>query len=174
MEHDVAEWTVAVGKVARPHGIRGALNVIPMTSHVERFGALEWVCVCLASGKRRVHRVTGWRRAGRRVLLTLEGIEDRTAAEKLRGAVLRIKPEMRYPLDEDEYYVDDLIGLAVVTTDGRDLGRVRDVLSLPGNDVYVAEHALIPAVKQFVRRVDLEKREIVVEPVEGLAPELGI
>jgi len=81
---------------------------------------------------------------------------------------------MRYELDEDEYWVDDLVGMAVLTDDGRPLGTVREVLSLPANDVYVTEYCLIPAIKDVLVSVDLELKTITVRPMPGLAPDLGI
>ena len=78
-------------------------------------------------------------------------------------------------LSEDTYYIFELIGLEVITTEGESIGFIEDVYDLPANDVYVvkekAREILIPAVKEIVKKVDIEKREIVIEPIEGLLEE---
>lgn len=178
MEHEpgdsLDEWTIPVGRVARPHGLKGEFAVTALTDRVERFADLEWVAVCPPTGTHWRARIEGFRMVKGRAHLLLQGVSDRTAAEALRGAELRIRPDMRYELGEGEYWVDDLIGMSVVTDDGRSLGTVHEVLSLPANDVYVTEHCLIPAIRDVLVSVDLSTRSITVKPITGLAPEMGI
>jgi 16S rRNA processing protein RimM len=148
--------------------------VTPLTDRPERFGELDRVAVFPLKGSPLLVSIVSSRVTGPSVLLTLEGYADRAAAEGLRGAELRIRKDMRYALEPGEYWIDDLVGLAVVTEDGRGLGTIREVLALPANDVYVTEHCMIPAVAEIVRSVDLEAKRMVVFPMPGLAPELGI
>lgn len=168
------EWCVAVGQVRTVHGLRGEVKVLPLCDDPGRFRELGEVCVAFADGRRRMASIRQVAIEGKDVRLAFDGVEDRAAAEEFRHATLLIRRDMRRELDEGRYYLDDLVGLRVETTDGRQLGVVREVLCLPANDVYVTEHALIPAVREIVRSVDLEARRIVVEPLPGLAPELGL
>ena len=99
------------------------------------------------------------------MFLTLEGVEDRDAAEKLRGELLYIDRAHAVELDEDTNFLCDLIGLHGVDDEGGDLGTLRDVLQPGGNDVYVFNgprgEVLVPALKSVVKKVDLEAGEMV-------------
>jgi 16S rRNA processing protein RimM len=165
---------VIVGRVRTTYGLRGLLKAMPLCDDPGRFAELAEVCVEFEDGKRELHKVTGVAGQGADLRIALEGVHDRSAAERFRHAMLLIRPEMRRELPEGAYYIGDLRGLEVVTTDGRSLGTIQDVLLLPANDVYVTEHALIPAVREIVLSVDLEAGKVTVEPIEGLAPELGV
>jgi len=107
-----------------------------------------------------------------RVLLTLQGCEDRTAAERLRGLLVQVPIEEAMPLSEDEYYAHELIGLDVVTVEGEDLGRISEVLFTNANDVYVVVgprgQILLPAIADVIVRVDLDAGQMVVRLMEGL------
>jgi 16S rRNA processing protein RimM len=173
-EGDLADWCVDVGRVRRPHGVCGEIAVTPLTDRPDRFADLERVAVFPERGTPRLVRIEGFRPVRGLAYLRLEGMKNRNAAEGLRGALLRIRRDMRYELEQGEYWIDDLVGLAAVTDDGRSLGTIREVLTLPANDVYVTEHCLIPALRDMVLAVDLEAKTMTVRAVPGLAPELGI
>jgi 16S rRNA processing protein RimM len=102
------------------------------------------------------------------VIIQFDGYNDMTAAESLRGAKLYTSKSAQVPLPEGEYYIDDIIGVSVTTSDGDDLGTIHEVLRSPANDVYVTERAMIPAVKEFVVSLDIKEKKMVVKPVEGL------
>ena len=91
----------------------------------------------------------------------MEGIDDRNAAERLRGELVYVDRAHAVELDEDSEFICDLIGLTGVTDDGRDLGVLRDVLQPGGNDVYVFRgpmgEVLVPALRSVVERVDLDE-----------------
>jgi 16S rRNA processing protein RimM len=173
-EPSLDEWSVIVGRVGKPHGLHGEISVVPITDRIERFAELDVLAVFPPSGRPWIGHVEGFRPIKKRAHLTLREITDRDAAHELQGSELRIRPEMRYELAEDEYWVDDLIGLEVVTEEGRPLGRVTEVLTLPANDVLVTEHCLVPVLKDVLVSVDGEAGKIVIRPMEGMAPELGI
>jgi len=173
-EGDLAGWCVDIGRVRRPHGTRGEVAVTPLTDRPGRFADLERVAVFPERGTPRVLRLEGYRPVRGLAYLWLEGIRDRDSADGLRGAVLRIRRDMRYELEQGEYWIDDLVGLEAATDDGRTLGTIREVLTLPANDVYVTDHCLIPALRDVVLAVDLEAKTMTVRAVPGLAPELGI
>jgi 16S rRNA processing protein RimM len=102
-----------------------------------------------------------------------EEIATRTEAELLYGCSVTVPESLRPALPEGEYYVDQLIGLAVVTDTGRALGALKDVLNAPASDVYVTDKdVLIPAVAAFVLRVDLVEKTITVRDTPGLADDL--
>lgn len=160
-------WDLLIGAITAPHGLHGAVRVRPFTDDPERFAHLKQV------GLRRggvVQPVTV-RRAhinGMKVTLELAGVETIDAAETLRGVELVIPRAWARPLDADTYYYHQLIGLEVVTTDGEALGPITAIHETGANDVYETPLALIPAVKSFVRQVDLAAGRMVVLAMPGL------
>lgn len=107
------------------------------------------------------------------VLLKLRSIDDRNAAETLRGALVQVDIEHAVPLEEGEYYHFQLEGLEVITEDGEHLGEIVEVLSTPGvNDVYIVHglrgEVLIPGVQEVVQALDLEEGRMVVRLLPGL------
>ncbi len=165
-----AEWA-AVGEVTAPFGTHGELKVRPLTDFPERFTHTRTVHI---GDERTPHAIEAARVRGPQVVLRLAGVASVEAAEKLRGATLWIPASELLPLPEDTYYLHDLIGLRVRHVDGRTLGIVSDVLTGTGNDLLVVRdqrtgaETLLPAVKEFVKRVNVPAGELLVEPVPGL------
>lgn len=106
------------------------------------------------------------------VLLKLGGVDSPEAAAKLRFFMVQVPTEKAVPLPPDRYYHYQILGLAVVTTDGRALGQVAQILRTGSNDVYVVWGAdgeiLIPAIADVVRQVDLASGRLVVSLLEGM------
>jgi 16S rRNA processing protein RimM len=158
--------------VARAHGVRGEVSITVLTDFPERFKTTEWVYlgdeVEAAPYRLEHHR---WHRDN--VLLTLGGVTDRTQAEQLVGQLVQVPVEEAVALPEGSYYLYQLIGLQVVTTEGQHLGVVTDILETRANDVYIVtndrqEEILLPSIPDVVKSIDLEKGQIVVELIEGL------
>lgn len=103
-------------------------------------------------------------------LIKIDGIDTRNASEAICKKKLFIPFEDRKPLEKDQYFIDDLLGLTVYTVDGKVIGELSDVMIQHGNDILVIrsgdKEVLIPFVKAFVRSVD--EKGIVVEPIEGM------
>jgi 16S rRNA processing protein RimM len=166
---------LAVGKIVNTHGVKGELRVIPMTSDISRFDYLlyTWIKV---DGQYREYRVTGVRYHKQFVLVKLQGVDNMTDAEALKGCELLVDRQHARPLDEDEYFICDIIGMKVYEDD-RLLGELTEVLETGSNDVYVVtgenkKELLIPALKSVVTDVDLEKRIMHVKLPEGLLDEV--
>jgi 16S rRNA processing protein RimM len=163
----VADLLVAIGKVVKAHGVRGHLKVVPFGETLGGLGAGEEVSARLPDGS--IERlITVEVRAQRQAVLLLSR-EVMTAAEaqRLVGAEICV-PESRLPvLAADEFYWHQLIGLEVLSVDGRRLGTIRQIIETGSNDVYVVqegqEEVLIPALAEVVREVDLERRLMVVD-----------
>ena len=154
---------VRVGQIVGAFGLKGELKVEPLTDADDRFLAGtrlrlngDWVTV----KSMRMHKG--------RPLVKIDGIEDMTAAEKLRWQYLEAPPLTEADMDEGEYLVEDLIGMKVVTVDGDDIGEVEDVLPYPAQDVLKVGDVLIPMVEEFVIEVDLEKEIITVKLLPGM------
>lgn len=163
--------------MTRAHGVRGDLSCEVVTDFPQRFRKTPEVFVFQAGGVRRyaVERARVPRTAdGRQVLLKLEGIETPEAASVLRGRDILVPETAAWKLPAGQYYWHQLVGLRVVTEAGESLGLVGEVLATGANDVYVVSNdgteLLIPAIKQCVKRVDLEAGQMVVELLPGMAP----
>ena len=167
---------MAIGRVLKANGVRGELRVLPLTDFPERFDTLGEVFLVEKGCPARRVAVEKARRQGRIVIVKLDGVEDRRAAEMLAGATLEVGRSEAVALPKRNYFVFDIVGLEAVTEDGRSVGRVKDVLKLPAHDVYVlesetGEEIMIPAVESIVIRVDLRTRQMVIRPLEGLIPD---
>lgn len=107
--------------------------------------------------------------------MKLKGIDDREAAEALVGKYLFVDSRHRVRLPRGKYFVEQVIGLAVIDHEGHALGRVRDVLKFPANDVYVIEYhgreILVPAVKEFILALEPQKGTMRVRLIEGMLGE---
>ncbi len=162
---------VTVGRVVRPHGLRGEVRVRLETDFPERFEHLREAYLVQA-GRVEVIEITGRRPHKEGLLLTIHGIGDLEAAEGLRGAEIAVSRDAVVPLEEGAFYVFEIVGLRVRTEEGRLLGTVAEVLRAPGNDVYVVRgeegEVLLPATREVVRRIHPASGEMVVALLPGL------
>ena len=143
---------VSVGRVGRPHGVKGAFFVEQPSEDPERYA----VGAKLLAGADEVEVVESKRSGGRPVI--------RLDREVPRGTVLELDRDALQPPGEGEYYVFQLVGLAVERVDGKQLGRVQAVDPGVANDVLTLDTGLLlPLVEACVREVDLEAGRIVVE-----------
>lgn len=140
-----------IGRITGAHGIRGELKVIPLTDDPGRFEEFEALCVDGVS-----YPVRNVRLHQGKVLLTLEGVRDRTAAEALRGRFIEIARDDAQELGDDEFYIVDLIGSTVCLADGREIGKLLDVLQTSGPvdtaEISVTSADLRPDEKEERRR----------------------
>ena len=158
--------------MVRPHGLRGALGVLPLAAGSRALlGATE--VALLGEGAPRRHRVLSVRDFEAGFLLELEGV-DRAAADALRGATVCMD-RGALTLAPGEYFVADLVGCAAEDPAGRSLGTVREILPLPAHDVLalvrmdadgVERERLVPLVDAFVVEVDVGARRVVLDPPE--------
>lgn len=164
---------LVVGRLGRPHGLRGELTVEVRTDEAEqRFApGARLVTEPAAAGPLTVGSAR-WH--GDRLLLTFDGVADRTAAEGLRGVLLQAEVDpSEVPEDPEEFYDHQLLDLPVHDQDGRYVGTVAEVVHLPGQDLLAVRRedgrreALVPFVAQFVPVVD-PVTGIVIAPPPGL------
>lgn len=158
---------ITIGQVLAPWGIRGKLKVGILTDFPERFSPGETIYI---NGKPTTIESTEWHKGN--ALVKVKGIETLDAAEELTGRYVEISPAQSRPLAEGQYYHYQIIGLKVVTTDGREIGTVTNVLTSTVNDIYVVKgkegEILIPALADVIKSIDLDKRVMVIEAIPGL------
>ncbi|MEN3038865.1 MAG: ribosome maturation factor RimM [Candidatus Kryptonium sp.] len=161
-----------IGKILRPYGLKGQICVKPITDFVNRFKKLKRVYVGDNPIEVEEHYIVSSSLRNEEIILKFKNINDRTTAESFSGKFIYIPEEELLPLPEGYYYVHDLIGLKVYDVNGKKIGIITDVWLLPANDVYVVEskgkEILIPAISEVVKKVDLENKMIIIDPMEGL------
>lgn len=166
------EELLQVGIITTTHGIRGEVKVYPTTDDAARFKDLK--CVLLDTGKEKINLTVAQVRFFKNlVILKFEGIDNINDVEKYKGKGLYVTRENAVKLKENEYFIADLIGLAVRTEEGEELGQIFDVLQTGANDVYVVKkdgepELLIPAIRECVLKVDTEEGFVTVRLLDGL------
>ncbi len=166
----LSDGWVVVGRIVGAHGVRGEVKVAPETDFPERLAEFAEVTLLMPDGQLATVGVSGGRlHVGKgTVLLTLQGYPTRTEAQTLKGALVLVRAADSPALPDGQYYEWQIVGLKAVTTDGRDLGAVREVIHTGANDVYATEVCLLPAISDVIKDVDLAGGRIVVEPLPGL------
>jgi 16S rRNA processing protein RimM len=163
---------IAVGRITKPVGTIGEMNVLPFSDVHGRFAELKSVWVGFGeSGAKRCEIVTT-RIDTKRIIIGLRNIETVDAAKKLCGQYVFVSKENAAHPRKGSYFIDDIIGCEVLTEEQKAVGVVKDVFSLPANDLWSVwngeKEMLIPAVQAIVKRVDTRNKRIIIHAVEGL------
>lgn len=168
-----------LGKILRPHGVRGELRVQLMTDYPERIAKLKKIALgdSPTSSKVQFYGVEFMRPHQDYGLLKLKTVNDRNQAELLRDLFVMVKTEDAVPLADDEIYLYQLIGMIVRTDTDDILGTVTDVLETGANDVYIVQsdqygEILIPAIPDVILKTDADNNIIIVKLPEGLLGEI--
>lgn len=160
-----------VGVILRPHGLKGAVKVYPTTDDVKRFSDLSEVMIESKTGliPAKVKSVSYFKD---QVIVSFKEFETIEEIEGFRKCPILVTRKDAVPLGKDEYYIADLIGLAVTTDEGKELGSIRDVMQTGANDVYVVgdgdREVLIPAIHECILDVDIAGGMMKVHLLPGL------
>jgi 16S rRNA processing protein RimM len=162
-----------IGAIAKPYGLRGHLKVQADRASGDSFKPGARIYVREDEDKEPIDFVISEAKArDNHFILRFTGVEDRQGAEALVGKSLYVQEESLERLPEGEYYWYQMIGLRVVSEEGRFLGCLEEVISTPAHDVWVArapgKEYLIPAVAEVILSVDQEHGEIKVRTLQGL------
>ncbi|MEG0296037.1 MAG: ribosome maturation factor RimM [Clostridium sp.] len=152
-----------VGKIVNTHGLKGEVKVIALTDDPKRFKELEYVLI-----DNKEVKVQGCKFQKDRVIVKLEGIDIIEQAEKLKTKYMEIKRENAVELEEDCYFITDIVGCTVVDTNGTDLGKIYEVIQTKNNDVYwikKPKELLIPVLLKIVEDINIEEKIITIRPV---------
>lgn len=161
---------IEAGKIVNTHSVYGELKVQPWSDTDDFLCDFDVVYI---DGKpfeverARVHKTC--------LLLKLAGINTINEAQKYRNKCVCVDRD-EVELDDGAYFIADLEGLAVIDSDGTELGKIQEVLTLPSNDVYVIrgrDEYMIPAVEEFIREVDIEAGVMYVSTIPGMKTEKG-
>lgn len=162
---------VTIGRIGRPHGVNGevALDAVTLdAAELEGIGSFTWKG---SGGQTRVLKLTGLRPALPRILARFAGVGDREQASRLTNGMLMVERERLPDPGPGVAYTFELIGLRVVTEDGRPLGVLAEIMATSAHPVYVVRgerELLIPAAGPMLKKVDLEAGVITVSLPDGL------
>jgi 16S rRNA processing protein RimM len=164
--------SLAIGRIVRSHGVGGEVRVVVYTDLPERFTWLQSVLVGEENPQAvNVERV---RFHKEQVILKLAGYDSRDAAETLRGQLLQVPEGEAIPLGEGEYFLYQLLGLAVYSEEGEHLGDVVELLETRANSVFIVKGSrgeiLLPDTPEVVREIDFELGRMTVHLLPGLLP----
>ncbi|MGE5532148.1 MAG: ribosome maturation factor RimM [Bacteroidota bacterium] len=166
-----SEYDIVVGRILGAHALKGTVRVAPNTDVPDRHSTLKEVLIrtprteVLLKVEKAAESSKGtW-------LVRFEGVKTREGAEALAGGTMYIREEDLPELPEGRYYIHQIVGLRAVTTDGRDLGQISEVLVTGANDVYVTPGGLIPATAEVVKEIDLEAGTMLIQPLVGMLEE---
>ena len=157
-----------IGQIVNTFGIKGFVKVNPFTDDITRFEELKKIYI-----KNEQYEIEEVKYHKNMVLLKIKGIDKIEDAESLRNMYIEIDRADGRKLEENEYYIVDLIGLEVYSDDGKKLGILDDVYNTGSNDIYVVKdelgkQILLPAIKDVIKNIDLNEKKMTVHLLEGL------
>ena len=158
------EKYLRVGVITSPHGVRGEVKVYPTTDDVMRFKKLDKVILDLGRGETRELKIRQVKFFKNMVILKFDGVDTMNEVEGWRQKDLLITRDQAIPLEEDEFFITD---------EGETLGTLTDVMETGANDVYCVKtpegkELLLPAIRDCILDVDLDKEEMLVHVLPGL------
>lgn len=166
------EQFLRVGIISSTHGVRGEVKIFPTTDDLHRFEELKEVF--LDTGKNQipleVERVKYFKQFA---IVKFRGIDNINDIEKYKGRSIYVERTNATELQEDEYYIADIIGMDIYTEDGMYFGKLQDVMETGANDVYIVKseqygEVLIPAIRQCILDVDIKENKMKVHLMDGL------
>ena len=164
--------SILIGNISNIHGIKGEIKVYPYTDDIENLTSLKRIY--LDENLEVSYKVKLARVHKQMLIVKLEGINDANAALKLKTKNIYIPRNELKELDEDTYYIEDLLNSTIIDIDTNEhIGIITYVFNTGANDVYEVERkdkskVYIPAISQVVKKVDINAKEIFVKLMEGL------
>lgn len=162
-----------IGTVVKPHGLKGEVKVYPHTDDLSRFEDATYLIVGGTEEKLEVQSI---REQKGMIFLKFKDKNTIESIEYLLRKELYVDGDNMRELEEDEYMIDTLIGLEVYLEDDTKIGVVTDFLQYTANDVFVitlesGQKAMIPFLKQFVPKIDMEHQKMIIRPIKGMIEE---
>lgn len=167
MENNTVPEYITIGTIVSPWGLQGHVKVAVETDFPQRFSSSSLVYV---NNRPVIIDEAIWRKGN--VVVKLNGVDTVEEVERLIGNAIEIHHSQLFSLEDGKYFHFQLIGLDVATTNGDVVGKISEILSMSSADVYVIDseggEILIPATEEIVQSIDLDKRIMIIEPMDGL------
>jgi 16S rRNA processing protein RimM len=165
-----------VGKVVNTHGVRGEVRVIASTDFPEeRFAVGSKLYLEHENLKEKQPLIVASHREHKNFnLLTFENHPNINDVQAFKGGVLQVREDQLSELDDEEFYYHEIIGCNVLTEEGEQLGKIKEILSPGANDVWVIQRSnggkdlLIPYIEQVVKEVDVHEKKVIIHLMDGL------
>jgi 16S rRNA processing protein RimM len=165
----------AVGKIVGCFGIKGYVKVQPFSGSIERYQHLHGVMIGSSVEETADETVEAVKGGNSHILVKLRGVDDRSSAEKIVGSMIFVDEKDVERPRQGSYFIHDIVGCSVYLPDGTQRGIVEDVYRSPAQDLWVIRYngklSMIPAVKEIVKDVDIQRKKIIIEMIEGLIEE---
>lgn len=164
-----------IGVIANTHGIKGEVKVFPTTDDVNRYKQLKEVILDTGKEHKKLE-IENIRFFKQMVIVKFKGIDTINDIEKYKGKDILVTREQAIPLEEDEYFIYDIIGATVVTEEGKEIGTLEEVLQTGANDVFVVtslegKELLFPVIQDCVREINIEEKKVTIHVMKGLLEE---
>ena len=162
---------VIIGKVGRPHGLRGELRVFTESEQSEALAHISTIILTLPDGSKRTHELRRAKPSQRFWIVSFKGVDDRNLAQELNGAQCSVFRDHLPAISDDEFYYHDVIGLPVKDPEGADLGQVLEIFSNGAHDVLVygpsrSKTFMVPLISDFVEDIDVDLGYVTIHPME--------
>lgn len=154
------ESRIEVGEFVNTFGIKGEIKVYPYVDYLE-----DIKTIYIRNEKMTISKIRFQKNV---FIIKLKGIDDINLIEKYKGSKVYIDEADLPKLPEGQYYDHDLIGLDVITDDGKNLGKLDDIFNTGANDIYQVGEILLPAIDDVVKKIDIENKQIIVHIIKGL------
>lgn len=161
-----------IGQIVNTFGIKGMVKVKPFTDDIKRFDDLKKVYIKTAKSKIE-YLIEEVKYQKEMVLMKFKGIDKIEDAENLRNSYLLVDRKTEPDLEENTYYIVDLIGVDVYSDEGKLLGKLDEIFNTGSNDIYVVKdelgkQLLLPAIAEVIKCINLEEKKIIVHILKGL------
>lgn len=164
------DYTI-IGKITNSHGVKGEVKIFPLTDNIDRFNNLESAYI----GENKVSvSIERARKHKKMLILKFNKFNNINEILKFKNEYIYVGDEEKVILPEDHFFIYDLVGSEVFDMDSNKIGTLSDVLKGPRNDIYVIKDEekdkeyLIPGVKEFINKVDISNKIIIIDPIEGM------
>ncbi len=166
---------IFVGKIGRTTGLKGSLTIVPLTSFPERFAGMKKFFLTMEKKTPIELDVDKVEYHGKLITVSFKGIDREEKARALTGYRITVHKNDRVKLPADHYYIEDLIECEVFDVGGKMIGKMKNVMEMSSNDIYVVDHrgkeVLIPAISEFIKDIDIENRRITASLINGMLPD---
>lgn len=167
---DIMEY-IQVGKIINTHGIKGEVKILPFTDDIHRFDELKKVYIGEYKLKLEITKV---RYKDNIAILKFNNYNNINEVEKFKNQNVYVDEEDKIELNDNQFFIFDIIGCTVLDTSDKEIGTVIDIIQSGLSDVYIIKdnsidkEYLIPAVREFIKDINIEEKIIKIDPIEGL------
>ena len=172
LNSSTSDSLIEIGKILKPHGLKGEIKILLFNKSSRVLQENVPVTLKNDRGLSGDFRIEMIRYGSSKVIIKFFELSSIDDADTWRESIIWVQKELLPPVDDDEYYLLDLVGMSVFSDKNEFIGCIKNVLSYPANDVIVLDYKekeiLIPAVDEFIKLIDFEKKCLTIDVIDGL------